>query len=234
MKVSEIMTRHVQSIRPTTPVAGIARFLLDHGISAAPVVGEHEELLGVVSEADLIHREELGTAKRRAWWLASIAEGFRDPDDRAREYARTHGQLAKDVMTRGAITIHADADLADAAALMDDKRVKRLYVTEDAALVGVVTRTDLVRALARQLARPKDKRTDGEIRDELQRRIRSAEWATSAWVTVTVHQGNVDLIGGVESDAQRQAIVVMAQEIAGVRHVNDHLVKRRMPSTTLY
>ena len=234
MLVRDIMTKPVLSLRPTTPIAGIARFLLDHAISAAPVIGDHDELLGVVSEADLIHREELGTAKRRAWWLAELAEGFRDPDDRAREFTRTHGHAAQDIMTRGVITIHPDAEVADAAALMDDKRIKRLFVTEGARMIGVVTRADLVRALSRQATRPSSKRPDGEIRDELQRRIRAAEWAPSAWVSVTVHQGNVDLLGGVESDAQRAAILVLAKEVAGVRDVRDHMVKRRMPSTTLY
>lgn len=234
MHVSDVMTRAVSGIRPTTPVADIARFLLDHGISAAPVVGEGGELLGVVSEADLIRRTELGTERRAAWWLAELAEGLRSPDDRARDYARTHGQCAADVMTRGAITVHAASDLAQAAELMTAKRIKRLYVTEAGALVGVVTRADLVRALARQLEKPKAARSDGEIREDILRRIRTAPWAASAWITITVHNGDVDVIGGVETEALRQAILVMARETDGVRHVTDHLVKHHLPGTTLY
>lgn len=234
MRVRDIMTKPVASIRPTTPIAGVARFLLDHAVSAAPVLDEAGVLLGVVSEADLMHRDELGTAKRRAWWLSDVIEGFRDPDDRARAFTKTHGQVAQDVMTRGAITIHGEADVADAAALMDEKRIKRLYVTAGAALIGVVTRADLVRVLAEQKPRSAQKRRDGEIREDLQRRIRSAPWAASAWVSVTVHQGDVDLLGGVESDAQRAAVLVLAKGIDGVKNVTDHMVTRPAPSTTLY
>lgn len=234
MRVREAMTKNPASIGPQAPIVDIAKFLLVHGISAAPVVGEGGELLGVVSEADLVHREELGTLKRRAWWLSVLTEVFTDSDDRARAFIKSHGWVAGDVMTRGAIAVHPDADIADAAALMDDKRIKRVFVTEGGALVGVVTRADLVRVLARQVAKSTPARSDSAIRDELQRQIRETDWAPCVWVTITVHHGVVELSGGIESDVQREGLVVLARGIPGVRRVNEHLVKRRVPSMTVY
>lgn len=234
VRVDEVMTRDVAVLAPGATIAEIAKLLIARGISAAPVVGEDGELLGVVSEGDLIRRAELGTEKRQAWWLAALVDNLADPADAARGFVRTHGLVAREIMTSGAVTIHARAPLGDAAALMDAKRIKRLFVTDGARLVGVLTRADIVRALARRLAAPRPSRSDLAIRDEIAARIRATPWATSAWVSVTVADGVVDLIGGVESDPQREAIVVMARETAGVRAVHDHLVKRRIPSKTLY
>ena len=222
MKAQDVMTRQVATISPDTPVAMIATFLLEHAISAAPVIGATGEILGVVSEGDLLQRAEIDTIPRKAWWLAWLAS----TDDDAREFIKTHGVVAADVMTRGVIAVHPETPLVEAAALMEKKRIKRVFVTENGKLAGVITRTDLVRALVGRAGAEAPSLSDAGIREEIERRMRGEPWASSALLSITVHQGRVELGGAVESQAQRAAIIVLARGVPGVQSVVDYLVAR--------
>ncbi len=224
LKARDVMSRKVLSVSPETPVRTLAAFLVEHRVSAVPVVGADGVPLGVVSEGDLLRRIELGTEGRKAWWVAILA----DPDDDARSFVRTHGLVAGDVMTRGVIGVDGDAELAAIANLLESKRIKRVFVLGNGRIEGVVTRSDIVRTLMRQPAPAMRRRPDPEIRDAIEAEIRRQDWAPLAFVSIIVTDGVVELTGAVGSAAQRDGLVVLAQRVEGVRAVKDHLVVRAL------
>lgn len=230
MKASDVMTRELVSATPETPVADIARLMLARGVSAVPVLGPAGEPLGVVSEADLIAREEIGTLPRGAWWLTLLS----DPARQAGDFVRAHGLRAADVMSAGTVAVHPDAGLAEVAALMSGRRIRRVYVTEGGRVVGVITRADLLRALASRIAVPAEATRDGETLAEIERRLAEAPWARSAWVTVSLRDGRVELSGAVESEAQRRALELLVRGVPGVVEVVDHLRRRDATGVTIY
>jgi CBS domain-containing protein len=230
MKASDVMTRELASVRPATPVAEIARLLLARGVSAVPVLGEAGEPLGVVSEADLVAREEIGTLERGAWWLTLLS----DPTRQAGDFIRTHGLSAADVMTTGAVAVHPDASLDEVAQLMAKRHIRRVYVAEAGRLVGVITRADLLRALARRIATPATATRDGDLLAEIHRRLAEAPWARSAWVTLSVREGRVELSGAVESQAQQRALELLVRGVPGVVDVVDHLRRRDGAGVRIY
>jgi CBS domain-containing protein len=227
MKASEIMTRNVRTVAPDTPVAEVARILLDNAISAVAVVAADGVPLGVVSEADFVRRPELSTTRRRSWWLAYVA----DPQGGATEFVRAHGRSAADIMHRGVVAVAPQAELSEIADLLDRRKVKRVFVVEGGAIVGVVTRSDFVRAAARAVparaaAAP---RGDAELRGEIERRMSEEPWAPRALVTIVVDRGRVSLLGMVASETERAALGLLAREVPGVVDVADHLVVRDIP-----
>jgi CBS domain-containing protein len=227
VKASEIMTRNVRSVAPDMPARAVARMLLDHSLSAVPVVDPSGVPLGVVSEADFVHRPELATLRRRSWWLAYVA----DPQGGAEDFIRTHGRTAAQIMHRGVVAVAPDLDLAEVAALLDRKKVKRVYVIDGNAIAGVISRSDFVRAIVGQTAGPRadGARSDSEIREDIENRIAAESWAPRALVTVMVSGGTVSLLGMVTSEAERTALELLATEATGVARVEDHLVVRAMP-----
>jgi CBS domain-containing protein len=226
LKARDVMTRKVLSISPETPVRTLATFLIDHRISAVPVVGAGGVPLGIVSEGDLLRRVEIGTEGKKAWWVAILA----DADDAARDFVKTHGLIAADVMTRGVIAVDPDAELTAVADLLERKRIKRVFVLDMGKIVGVITRSDIVRTLTRQPEPGTRRRPDAEIRDAIEAEIRKEDWAPLAFVSIIVSDGMVELTGAVGSAAQRDGLVVLAQRAEGVRSVKDHLIVR--PAST--
>jgi len=227
LKARDVMTRKVLSVSPETPVRTLAAFLVEHRVSAVPVVGADDVPLGVVSEADFVHRPELATLRRRSWWLAYVA----DPQGGAEDFIRTHGRTAAQIMHRGVVAVAPDLDLAEVAALLDRKKVKRVYVIDGNAIAGVISRSDFVRAIVGQTAGPRadGARSDSEIREDIENRIAAESWAPRALVTVMVSGGTVSLLGMVTSEAERTALELLATEATGVARVEDHLVVRAMP-----
>jgi CBS domain-containing protein len=222
LKARDVMTRKVLSVSPETPVRTLATFLIDHRISAVPVIGVGGVPLGVVGEGDLLRRVELGTEGKKAWWVSLLS----DADDEAREFVKTHGLIAADVMTRGVIAVDPDAELSAVADLLERKRIKRVFVLAEGKLAGVITRSDIVRTLTRQPEPATRRRPDGEIRDAIEAEIRKEDWAPLAFVSIVVSDGVVELTGAVGSAAQRDGLVILAQRVEGVRAVKDHIVLR--------
>src|SRR5580692_8668968 len=147
MRAVDVMTTDVITVDPDTTVRALATLLAERGISGAPVVDSGGRLVGVISEGDLLHRAEIGTARRhrerrRSWWLDHFAAEL------ARDYVKSHGRTVKDIMTRDVVTVSEDTDLAEIATLLETKRIKRVPVTRDGKVVGIVSRANLVRALA--------------------------------------------------------------------------------------
>lgn len=219
MKARDVMTTKVRTVNPTTPVRTIARLLVSRRISAVPVVDKRQQVLGIVSEGDLLRRTEAGTEQRHNWWSDLLSE----PVTRAREYIKSEGGKARDVMTSSVVCATADTDLADIAALMDKWAVKRIPITKGGKLVGIVSRSDVVRAVGRAKPRKGSKLTDAELRQRLQNSFRSKAWARRSIVNFSVNKGRVELFGLVGSPAQRDAVRVLAEGTAGVRSVTSHL-----------
>lgn len=220
--VADVMTRDVISVSTATPVSEIASILVGKRISAVPVVGADGSLLGIVSESDLIRRAEIGTEPRRPWWRRMIA----DISAEASEYVRTHGRKARHVMTTGVVTATEDMPLADVADIMEKRRLKRLPVVRGRILVGIISRSDLVRAVARHRAPPlAARRTDDAILQDLTARVKALTPSYSL-INISVHRGNADISGLVDTAAEREAILVAAENTPGIRTIQDRMFLR--------
>jgi CBS domain-containing protein len=220
----DVMTARPITVPPDASVIDIARILLDHGVSAVPVL-EGGRVVGIVSEGDLMRRTETGTDHRRSWWLKL----FTGSAALARDYARSHGERAADVMTTSVVTVTPETPLHEIAGLLEERRIKRVPVVRKGTLVGIVSRADLLRAFAMTPVpkAPTLAASDHEIRDALLRQLEAAEWATPAHINPIVVDGVVQLWGLIGSEEERRAVRVMAERIGGVRAVEDHL--RRGP-----
>jgi CBS domain-containing protein len=227
MRAADVMSLNVCTADLDTPVDEIARKLFDRNISALPVVDGERRVLGIVSEGDLLRRVEIGTI-RRSWWLDLVASN----ESLARDYVKTHGRKARDVMTKPAIVVDETAELADVARLLESKRIKRVPVVRDGRLVGIVSRADIVRGLivaAKTWGRPRTV-DDGKVRTAILEEIHRLPFADATFINVVVDGGEVHLWGNVESAEQRAAIRVIAENTRGVTEVVDNLVEWRLPA----
>jgi CBS domain-containing protein len=223
MIASDVMTRSVISVAPDATVAQAVELMLERGISGLFVVDAAGTLAGVVTEGDLLRRDELDTERRRSWWLRLIAS----PGRQAADFTRTHGRKVADVMTHDVIAVNADAPLGDIVALMEQHRIKRVPVLEGDRVVGVVSRADLLRALsvaARESGATEPAADDRTIRDNILDRLAKEAWVPRTTLNVTVVNGVVDLWGTIGNDHERRAICVIAENTPGVAKVIDHLV----------
>jgi CBS-domain-containing membrane protein len=220
MLAQEVMTKDVITVGPDTTVGEIAALLVRHRISAVPVVAAENRVIGIVSQTDLAHRSETDTEKRRKWWL----EIFADADAKAREYVKSHGRKAKDIMTRFVISVSPRASMAEVADLLDTHRIRQVPVMEDGKLLGMISRTDLVRKLAEvAVVTPAARPDSGTLQKAIWERIHEQTWLKSAYVSVSTKDGVVELWGAVDSDQQRQALRVLVEGVTGVQKVEDHL-----------
>lgn len=228
MQAKDVMTTDVITVTPDTQVANIVKLLLEHHISAVPVVDSDNQVLGIVSEGDLIHRPELGVKSRRSRWLSFLLED----EELSAEYVKTHGTHASEIMTRPVVTVLEDMSLGEIAELLEKKRIKRVPVVREGKLVGIITRVDLLRGLADYW----DQHTtapsmdDQAIREKLLETLRE-EGIPDNYVNIVVTDGVVHLWGLVKSDQERQALHVAAENTPGVKAVEDHI--GRMHSGTL-
>jgi CBS domain-containing protein len=220
MRVADIMTPAVVTVRPETSVREVARILLDRGISAVPVVDDAGRPLGIVSEGDLVRRFEIGTETRRSWWLNL----FDDPEKRASRFAKEHGRTAEQVMSRELIATTEDASLADVARLLEKHRIKRVPVLRDGRIVGIVSRANILRGLASVEAAPPAAAPadDLQIRKGVLAKLSQAGFAPGL-VDVTVSAGKVQLWGTTRSEVEERAAIVAAGEVPGVGAVESHL-----------
>jgi CBS domain-containing protein len=202
-------------------VSEAAKLLADHGISAVPVVDKESRVIGMVSEGDLLHRAETGTERRSSWWLEMMSS----TNKLAGEYIKSHSGKVKDVMTRDVLSVTEDTPLADIAVLLETNRIKRVPVLRDGKLVGIVSRANLVRALAMTISQAPDdfEADDRSIRDKLLAELKAQKWAEVSPANVTVKDGVVHLWSSYLSEQEKRALVVAAENIPGVRHVEDHM-----------
>ena len=215
MRAHDIMTSSVITVGLHASVSDIAKLLLENHISAVPVVDESGTLVGIVSEGDLIRRADLGTQRQRSWWLTLFGE-----TERAAEYVKTHGQKARDVMTTDLITVDVDATVGEIAFLLEKNRIKRVPVTENGELVGLVSRANLIRALAAGGRVEEVAGNDAAIREEFLKELKEAGLRTYL-MNVIVDSGVAQVFGLVRSEAEKRAIRVASENVVGISGLKD-------------
>lgn len=217
MRIEEIMTPDVITVGPETAIHRAARLMVDHGVSGLPVVDERGAVVGIVSEGDLIIRQK--GREQRSWWKLF----FEDPEALARAYQKKTGTTVGDVMTREVISVSPRRPIETAAAMLDKNRIRRLPVVEDGRLVGIVSRGDLIKALA--AAPPAGAELTGTaLADEMRARLAREPWTSPHALVITATDGVLSLYGLVWSEAERSAIATMARGIPGCTGVDNHLV----------
>lgn len=222
MKARDVMVSPVITVHPTTPVVEIAKLFIERRISAAPVVDRDGSVVGLVSEGDLLHRTETDTERRRSWLLSALVSR----DTLAAEYVKAHGKTAADVMTPDVIVAGPDTPLHQIATMMEKNAIRRVPIVENGQLVGIVSRANLVQAIAGARRALDIQPSDTAIRSKLLSHLEQQPWAETSQLNVTVNDGVVDLWGFTTSEAERNAVRVAAESMVGVRSVNDHLAVR--------
>ncbi|CAB3751139.1 CBS domain-containing protein [Paraburkholderia solisilvae] len=221
MRALDIMTTPVVTTTPDTTIHEAAKLLADHRISGMPVLDAAGNVVGIISEGDLLHRVETGTdAGRRSWWLDFVA-GTREL---AARYVKEHGHKVGDVMSENVISIHESTPLKEIADLLERHRIKRVPVLREDRLVGIVSRSNLIRALA-ALSQPDtdaDSYDDAALRDAIVAALAGYRWALPKG-SVFVKDGIVHLWGVIESEQEGRAICVAAERVSGVKGVESHL-----------
>jgi CBS domain-containing protein len=219
MRAHQIMTRQVITIAADAPIVDAANIMLDKHISGLPVVDEAGKLIGIVSQGDFIRRAEIGTQRKRGRWL----KFFVGPGGAASDFVHERGRKVAEIMTQDPCTVTEDTTLEDIVELMESNNIKRLPVMRGGRLVGIVTRTNLLQAVA-SLARdvPDPTADDDHIRDHVMASIEKTEWGPFG-LGVVVSDGIVHLNGVITNEQSREATIVAAENVAGVRKVHDHL-----------
>lgn len=215
------MTRPAVTVRPDTPLGEVLRVMIDRRISGIPVVDEAGSPVGMVTEGDLLRRAELGTEKHRPRWLEFLA----GPGRSASDYVHLHGRRTQDVMTDSVVTVQEDAPLSEIVRLMEAHHVKRMPVVRGGAVAGVVSRADIIRALARAMpGLAEAPQNDEVVGKRVDAALQTATWTASRNVTARVEDGIAHLDGIIFDERERQAWHVLVRNVPGVRGVEDHIV----------
>jgi CBS domain-containing protein len=219
LKVADVMTKQVLTVLHDASLTDAVRLMLKHRISAVPVVTQEGKLCGLLSEGDLLRREEIGTETRRPRWMTFLL----DPDEVANDFVRTHGRKVSHVMTHDVVWISDAAPLTDAIEAMEKCHIKRLPVMCDERLVGILTRADVLNALlAGMTDRSLKTESDRAIRRMVGDALHRLSWPNGR-PQFQVHEGTVDLYWvGRQSDWERNAARVAAETVEGVREVREH------------
>jgi CBS domain-containing protein len=219
MRAHQIMTRPVITVTPETTIVEAANTMLQKHVSGLPVVDTAGKLVGIVSEGDFIRRSEIGTQRKRGRFLKFIL----GPGRAATDFVHEHGHKVAEIMTTEPLTVTEDATLERIVELMEKNNVKRLPVTRDDKIVGIVSRSNLLQAVA-SLAReiPDPTADDDHIRNRVIDDIEKNDWCPFG-LSVIVRDGIVHLSGVITEERSRKAAVVAAENVTGVTKVHDHL-----------
>lgn len=219
MRAHQIMTRHVITVMPDTSILDAANIMLRKHISGLPVIDETGSLVGIVSQGDFIRRAEIGTQRNRGRWLKLLV----GPGGIASDFVHERGRKVGEIMTLEPLTVPEDATLDKIVLLMERNNIKRLPVTRGNQLVGIVTRTNLLQAVA-GLARevPDPTADDDHIRNHVISSIENTDWGPFG-LSVIVRNGVVHLSGVITNERCREAAIVAAENVSGVKKVHDHL-----------
>jgi CBS domain-containing protein len=221
MRAADVMTRQVVTVQADIPIREAARLLAEHRVSGLPVVDAAGRVIGLVTEADLIARQKVA-APRGSWWHRFFA----DPERLAEEYRKAEGSTVGDVMTRAVVCIDPEMPIEAIATMLDRRGIKRVPVIAQGRLVGIVSRADLVRALAGRGAGPAASASDAEIVRAINERLDREPWAHRSGVMVKSDDGVVALWGVVESESESGATAALARNVAGVKTVRNYLAVR--------
>jgi CBS domain-containing protein len=218
MKARDVMTWGAISVEANASIMHAASLMLQNKVSGLPVIGADGHIVGIVTEGDFLRRRELGTQRRRPRWLEFLI----GPGRLASEYVHACGRKVEEIMTANPHTISVDTSLEEIVELMERHRVKRLPVVEDGRLVGIVSRSNLLHALASLAHEAKPQAVDdAAIRDRILAECAKQPWAPH--VNVVVRDGEVSLWGVITDERERRAFIVAAENVPGVKRVHDHL-----------
>ena len=219
MRAHQIMTRPVITVTPETTVVEAANTMLQRHVSGLPVIDPDGKLVGIISEGDFIRRSEIGTQRKRGRFLRFIL----GPGQAATDFVQEHGRKVAEIMTKTPLTITEDTELEKIVQLMEKNNVKRLPVIRGDQIVGIVSRANLLQAvasLARQI--PDPTADDDHIRNRVIDALAKNDWCPFG-LSVIVRDGIVHLSGVITEERSRQAAIVAAENVAGVNKVHDHL-----------
>jgi CBS domain-containing protein len=225
MRASDVMTTNVITVSPETSVQSLAALLGSHGISGVPVVDAANNLVGIVSEGDLLFRTETHTERRTQPRRARWFDAFARERDLAQDYVKAHGREVGDVMTRNVTTVAETTELGEIASLLEAKRIKRVPVVRDGKVVGIISRANLVRVLAATKSQPAAATDDRRIREALLTELQGQAWA-KVWAEDIIVRDKVVHIWCSDDrpETERRALRVAAENTPGVTAVEEHLV----------
>ncbi|GAA4195352.1 CBS domain-containing protein [Microbispora amethystogenes] len=218
MKVRDVMTSEVASVNGSTPFRDVAEIMIAHGVSAVPVVDGEGHVIGLVSEADLLRKEEYREQFYREGYRPPLRARIREAvgHGAARTQERARGVTAAEIMSAPAFTTRPYTSVVSVARLMSEHGVKRLPVVDDEdVLVGIISRHDLLKVLARG-----DADIAREIREDV---VGTCLWADLSGVEVSVENGVVTLTGSVGRRSQARVLTRMVERTNGVLGVADRL-----------
>jgi CBS domain-containing protein len=219
MRAHQIMTRSVITVTPEISVVEAANTMLQRHISGLPVVDKAGQIVGIISEGDFIRRSEIGTQRRRGRFLKFILGSGKEATD----FVHEHGRKVAEIMTTDPLTINEDTDLEKIVELMEKNGVKRLPVMRGDKLVGIVSRSNLLQAVANLVREIPDPTADDDhIRNRIIDTLEKNTWCPFG-LSVTVRDGIVHLSGVITEERSRQAAIVAAENVTGVKKVHDHL-----------
>ncbi len=229
MRAHQIMTRKVITVGPDTSIVEAANTMLQHHIGGLPVVDATGKLIGIVSEGDFIRRAEIGTQREHGRWLRLLVGSGQI----ASEFVHERGRKVGEIMTPNPVIITEDTPLNEIVRIIERHHVHRLPVLRRQELVGIVTRSNLLQAVA-DLARdvPEPTADDDRIRSSIQAAIEITDWSPSQ-LNVIVNDGIVHLGGVITDERCRRAAIVAAENVAGVRQVQDELCSYPPPEEDL-
>src|SRR5262245_56495115 len=221
MRAADIMTLPPVSVASDASILEAIRIMLQRKFSGLPVVDQNGSLVGIVTEGDLLRRTETGTQRKRPRWIEFLIGSGR----LATEYVHASGRKVREVMTRDVHTVTQDTPLDEIVQLMERHRIKRLPVVSSGKLVGIVTRANLLRALATLVGETRPGATDdGSIRARIYAELQTQPWAPVNLLDIVVRNGVVHLWGVLLDERQREAIYVVVENTAGIKGIEDHLV----------
>jgi CBS domain-containing protein len=230
MRARDVMVRAVATTTPETTVEKVARLMINLRISGVPVLDRNGQLAGIVTEGDLLRRAETGTERRRSRWSRWFSANSR----LAAEYIESHARRVEDVMTREVVSVGELASLGEIAELMETKQIKRIPVVHSGKIVGIVSRADLLQVLASGGVTNANEDSDRLIRERLLAALREQEWANPTESNFIVSDGILHLWGTVGSEQERRALRVVAENISGVRGIEDHTISGPRYLTPLF
>jgi CBS domain-containing protein len=221
MKAADVMTLGAATVRADAPISEAVRLMIQYRISGLPVLDAEGRLKGMVTEGDFLRRSETHTERRRPRWL----EFLLGPGRLADEYVHSHGRKVEEIMTANVVTVTESTPLEEVVRLMERHRVKRVPVVSGDKLVGIVSRANLLHALARlsAVAAPPSQ-TDADIRGRIIAEVQRQPWAPHAGIEIAVRDGVVELWGTLFDERERQALKVACENTAGVTEVRDNIV----------
>ena len=218
MRAIDVMTSQVVTATPQMTVQDVAKLMINNRISGIPIVDADRQVVGIVTEGDLLRRAETGTERRHLRW----GEWFSPNSRLAAEYVKTHAKRVADIMTCEVVGVGEFATLGEIADVMETRRIKRVPVVHGGKLVGIVSRADLLRLLASGGVTASD--DDRAIRSRLFAELRNQKWSRLNEADIVVSDGVVHFWGVVGSEEERRALRIAAENTPGVRGVEDHAI----------